>query len=75
MPTDSNTDAITMSITRNGRKSTAPIWKPVFSSERNVGREQDLQVEVGGLARSGRLGDLQKQGDVLLPGSVTAKSS
>ena len=34
MPIERVTEATTRSITRNGRKSTAPIWKPVLSSER-----------------------------------------
>ncbi len=34
MPTEVVMEATTMSITRNGRNSTAPTWNPAFSSER-----------------------------------------
>src|SRR2546425_6446682 len=34
IPTDRLTEATTISMMRNGRKSTAPIWNPALSSER-----------------------------------------
>ena len=33
IPKDISTDAITISITKNGRNKRKPIWKAVFNSE------------------------------------------
>ena len=34
IPTDVEIEATTMSITRNGKNKTVPIWNPIFSSDK-----------------------------------------
>ena len=51
MPIDISTLDTTMSITRNGRNSTKPIWNAVFSSESTKAGIEHVGGQVGGRAR------------------------
>ena len=60
MPIESVTEATTRSMTRNGREEQRADLKAGFQLGQNVGRDQNLKSQVGGVSRRGRFGDFDE---------------